>query len=230
MERGRATRVRSSAVERASRPESFDPAELRLAAAVRAGDERAFGELVRLHSPTMQRLAQMIVGSQAVAEEVVQEAWIGVLAGIDRFEGRASLKTWIFRILVNKAKTRAARESRTIVFSALDDASGPEPSVDPDRFLGPQSRFPGHWASTPKRFGDLPEERLLARETLDRIAAALDSLPSAQRLVVTMRDVVGWSAEEVCEALGLSTPNQRVLLHRGRSKVRAALEAHLAAS
>jgi RNA polymerase sigma-70 factor (ECF subfamily) len=178
----------------------------------------------------MLRLAQLTVGTRAVAEEVVQEAWIGVLNGIDRFEGRSSLKTWIFRILLNKANTRATREAGSIPFSSMDGGgSDPDgPAVDPDRFLGPESEWAGHWASTPLRLGDLPEERLLAGETLGCIAAVLATLPPAQRAVVTMRDVEGWSSEDVCGALGLGASNQRVLLHRGRSKIRAALEAHLA--
>src|SRR5919201_6974421 len=209
----------------------LEPRERQLLAAIRSGDEQVFAELVRRHTPTMIRLAQLSVGSRATAEEVVQEAWLGVLAGIDRFEGRSSLKTWIFRILMNKANTRAVKEARTIVFSALDDearADADEPAVDADRFLGPDSAWAGHWSSAPIRFDELPEERLLAGETRERIAAALDALPSAQRAVVTLRDVEGWSSDEVCETLGLSPSNQRVLLHRGRSKVRAALEAHLA--
>ena len=211
-------------------PAGADPGELRLLASMRAGDEAAFAVLVRRYSPTMVRLAQLSVGTRAVAEEVVQEAWIGVLKGIGRFEGRSSLKTWIFRILLNKANTRAAREAGSIPFSALDwgDPDADEPSVDADRFLGPDSEWAGHWASTPKRFEDLPEERLLAGETLGCIAGALATLPRTQRAVVTMRDVEGWGSEDVCEALDLSASNQRVLLHRGRSKIRAALEAHLA--
>jgi len=203
--------------------------DLRLLASVRARDEEAFAELVRRYSATMVRLAQLTVGTRAVAEEVVQEAWIGVLKGIDRFEGRSSLKTWIFRILLNKANTRAAREAGSIPFSAMDGGhpDPDEPSVAPDRFLGPESEWAGHWASSPLRLEDLPEERLLAGETLSCIAATLATLPPAQRAVVTMRDVQGWSSEDVCEVLGLSASNQRVLLHRGRSKIRAALEAHL---
>lgn len=177
----------------------------------------------------MVRLARLTVGTRAVAEEVVQEAWIGVLNGIGRFEGRSSLKTWVFRILLNKANTYAAREARGIPFSAMGggEAEPGEPSVEPDNFLGPESEWAGHWASTPLRLEDLPEERLLAGETLGCIAATLATLPPAQRAVVTMRDVEGWSSDDVCGALGLSASNQRVLLHRGRSKIRAALEAYL---
>jgi len=212
-------------------PLHADPGDLRLIAAIRAGDEAAFAELVRRLGPMMLRLAQLTVGNRAVAEEVVQEAWLGVLKSIGRFEGRSSLKTWVLRILLNKANTRAAREAGCIPFSALEgaDADSHQPAVDPDRFLGPGSEWAGHWVSSPQRFDDIPEERLLGRETLDCISAALASLPRAQRAVVTMRDVGGWSSQEVCDALGLSASNQRVLLHRGRSKVRAALEAHLAA-
>jgi RNA polymerase sigma-70 factor, ECF subfamily len=221
--------VRPPGIEPAvARPASADTAEQRLVSAIKAGDEAAFTKLVRLHSPSMLRLAQLIVGRPALAEEVVQETWIAVLAGVDRFQRRSSLKTWIFRILVNTAKTRATREARTIVFSALDDSSASEPSVDPDRFRGPDDKWPGGWVSSPQRFDSVPEDQLLAKETRAVIERTLDGLPAAQRMVVTMRDVEGWSADEVCEALGLSAANQRVLLHRGRSKVRAALEAHLA--
>lgn len=220
------TRTRSGASS------STEPAELALLARVRAGDEASFAELVRRYSPTMVRLAQLTVGTRAVAEEVVQEAWIGVLNGIGRFEGRSSLKTWIFRILLNKAHTRAAREAGSVPFSALDgrDSDTDEPSVDQDRFLGPEGEWAGHWASSPLRFEDLPDERLLAGETLGCIAGALAELPPLQRAVVTMRDVEGWSSADVCGALGLSASNQRVLLHRGRSKVRSALETYLAES
>lgn len=206
-----------------------DRSELDLVSALRAGDEAAFQELVRRHGATMLRLAELSVGSRAVAEEVVQEAWLGVLQGVDRFQGRSSLKTWIFRILLNKAYTRAAKESGSVPFSALGgaDPAASEPAVDPDRFFGPERRSAGRWVSNPPRFTDLPEERLLAAETRASISAALASLPPAQRTVVALRDVAGWSSEEVCEVLGLSVSNQRVLLHRGRSKVRAALERHL---
>jgi RNA polymerase sigma-70 factor, ECF subfamily len=191
---------------------------------LRAGDEAAFAALVRSYGPAMLRVAQLYVRSRAVAEEVVQEAWIGVLNGSARFEGRSSLKTWIFRILANKAKTRAVREGRTIPFSALDPQ---EPAVDPDRFRGPEDRYPGHWASPPTA---LPEERLLESETLALVQDEIAKLPPAQALVVTMRDIEGFDAAEVCNALEISETNQRVLLHRARSKLRSALEDYVNAT
>jgi RNA polymerase sigma-70 factor (ECF subfamily) len=177
----------------------------------------------------MLRLALTYVRTRAVAEEVVQEAWLGVLNGLDRFEGRASLKTWIFRILTNVAKTRAVREARTVPFSALAEAETEEgPSVDPDRFFGPGHRWAGHWAAYPERWEKVPERRLVSDETRRLIADAIAGLPPAQRQVISLRDVEGWSSDEVCNALELSETNQRVLLHRARSKVRQALEEYLA--
>ena len=200
-----------------------------LVQALRLGDERAAEQLLESYGGAMKRFAAGLVGSAAVADEVVQETWIAVLRGIDRFEGRSSLKTWIFRILANRAKTRAEREGRTIPFSALRNPEGvPEPAVDADRFQDPEHpRFPGQWASPPT---DWPEERLLGEETLQLIAAAIETLPPAQRAVITLRDVQGWSAEEVRNALELTETNQRVLLHRARSKVRRALEEYLSES
>jgi RNA polymerase sigma-70 factor (ECF subfamily) len=189
---------------------------MQLVAALRAGDERVFEQLVRMYQGTLLRVAQMYVSSRSVAEEVVQETWLAVLNGIDRFEGRSSLKTWIFRILANRAKTRGQREGRTIPFSALGDS---DPAVEPDRFDN------GRWASFP---ADWPEERLLGEETMHVIEGAIESLPPAQRAVITLRDVQGWSAEDVRNVLELSETNQRVLLHRARSKVRGALEEYLA--
>ena len=199
--------------------------ERRLVAALRAGEEAVFVELVAAYGPAMLRIAQLHVASRAVAEEVVQDAWLGALTGLDRFQGRSSFKTWLFSILVNKAKTRGEREGRTVPVSALagaDDAD--EPSVDPSRFLGPGHRWQHHWSSTPIRFDELPEEHLLSDEAVAVVDAAIARLPEAQRTVITLRDVEGWSAEEVCEALELTEGNQRVLLHRARSKVRQALE------
>jgi RNA polymerase sigma-70 factor, ECF subfamily len=189
---------------------------MQLVEALRAGDERAFEQLIRMYQGTLLRVAQMYVSSRAVAEEVVQETWLAVLNGIDRFEGRSSLKTWIFRILANRAKTRAEREGRTIPFSALGET---EPAVEPNHF------DQGHWAVLP---ADWPEERLLGEETLHVIEGAIESLPPTQRAVITLRDVQGWSAQEVRNALELSETNQRVILHRARSKVRGALEEYLA--
>ncbi len=176
----------------------------------------------------MLRVAMMYVSTRAVAEEVVQEAWLGVFAGLHRFEGRSSLKTWVFRILTNTAKTRGEREGRSVPFSSLagDDEDDDAP-VDADRFLGPDHRWAGHWASSPRNPREVPEERLLAGEARGRIAAAVEALPENQRAVITLRDVDGFDADEACEILGISEINQRVLLHRARAKVRAALEAYL---
>jgi RNA polymerase sigma-70 factor, ECF subfamily len=201
--------------------------EMRLVEGLRAGDEAAFVELMRRYGASMLRIAQLYVRSRAVAEEVVQEAWLAVFKGIGRFEGRSSLKTWLFRILTNTAKTRAVREGRSIPFSALAGDEEDGPSVDPDRFLGPEERFPGHWSAPPSSWAGEPEERLVASETLDLIKAEIEKLPPAQALVITMRDVEGFGSEEVCNALDITETNQRVLLHRARTKVRRALEDYL---
>jgi len=203
--------------------------EADLLAALRGGEESAFARLVDGLSPAMLKMASIYVPSRVAAEEAVQETWLAVLEGLDRFEGRSSLKTWIFRILMNRAMTRGQRERRTVPFSALFDpaAEGDEPAVDPDRFQGPASRFPGHWARPPQPWEEMPETRLLARETLARVQTAIDGLPPSQREVITLRDVSGWTSQEVCNALGLSETNQRVLLHRARARVRRALEEYL---
>jgi RNA polymerase sigma-70 factor (ECF subfamily) len=195
-------------------------------AALRHGDESVFTDLVTTYSTPLLRLAQDFVRTRSVAEEVVQETWLAVLNGIDRFEGRSSLKTWLFRILVNKAKTRGVREARTVPFSSLELA-GSDPAVPEERFRGPDDEWPGHWATPPRSLETVPESRLLAREARERIAEALEMLPESQRIVVTLRDVAGWDSDEVCSTLGLTEGNQRVLLHRGRAKLRAAYERYL---
>ncbi len=202
-------------------------ADLQTVEALRRGDEAAFVRLVEAYQASMLRLAMLFVQDRAVAEEVVQEAWVGVLRGLARFEGRSSLKTWIFRILTNGAKTRGQREGRSVPFSLLGDVDlEPEgPSVEPERFLpADHPKEPHHWVSFPHSWDAVPEERLLARETLSTVRAAIESLPPAQREVITLRDVEGWPSGEVCNVLGISESNQRVLLHRARSKVRRALE------
>jgi RNA polymerase sigma-70 factor, ECF subfamily len=204
--------------------------EQRLVAALRAGDEQAFSSLVESYHPALVRVAQTFVRDRTAAEEVAQEAWMGVIRGIDRFRGDSSLKTWIFRILTNRAKSYAARTPRAIPFSALPPADN-EPSVDPERFLGEDHPvWPGHWASPPASWDSLPEERLLAGETLDCIKDAIAALPETQQQVVTLRDVEGWGSDEVCDLLQLTETNQRVLLHRGRSKIRTALETYFASA
>ena len=197
--------------------------ERELCAALRRGDEDAFRALVREYHAPLRRLALGYVRSSAVADEVVQETWLGVIHGIRNFEGRSSLRTWIFRILANTAKTRAEREARTVPLSAF--ASDDDPSVDPSRFFDQQhERWPGHWASPPARWDELPEEHLAGRETLDALKRAIDALPPVQKQVMVLRDIEGWPAAEVCDLLGLSVGNQRVCLHRARSRVRQALE------
>jgi RNA polymerase sigma-70 factor, ECF subfamily len=202
--------------------------DAQLLRSARAGDDRAFEELVTRYHRSLLRVAMTYVKNRAVAEEVVQETWVAVIRGLDRFEGRSLLKTWIFRILSNRAKTRALREIRTIPFSALvsPEAEDEGPSVPPDRFRGPEDRWAGHWASPPTDWA-APEARLLSQETRAVIESTVASLPPMQARVIALRDIEGWSPEEVCVLLKLSPANQRVLLHRARSKVRAALEHYL---
>jgi RNA polymerase sigma-70 factor (ECF subfamily) len=177
----------------------------RLVAALRRGDERAFATLLDRHSSAMLRVAMAYVPTRAAAEEAVQETWIAVMRGIDRFERRSSLKTWIFRILTNVAMRGGARERRSVPFSALAVAEDTDvPSVDPDRFLpADHELFPDHWAVMPARW-PTPEEGLLAGETREVIVAAIEALPKAQRTVIALRDIEGWSSEEVCAALEIS--------------------------
>lgn len=203
-----------------------------LVAALRSGDEQAFTRLVSTLNRPLLRVAQVYVANREAAEDVVQQTWLGVLRGLDRFEGRSTLRTWIFRILVNIAKTRGKAESRSIPFSALaeDEAAGDEPSVPPERFLlDEQDPSRGYWASTPRDWSALPEERLLSTEARAAITRAIVALPPAQREVITLRDVEGCAADEVCEALAITPGNQRVLLHRARAKVRRALEGYIEA-
>lgn len=210
--------------QRVSPYDKGEPTDTELVAEIRGGSEDAFARLVERHQASLQRLARMYV-SDAVAEEVVQETWIAVLDGLDRFEGRAAVRTWITRILINTAVKRAARERRHVPLSTFLDGAGSSPTaVAQDRFQGPSDRFPGHWVSLPDRWDEQPEVRFLASEGIDAARRVIAELPRAQREVVTLRDVEGWSSEEVCAALGLTPGNQRVLLHRGRSKVRAELE------
>jgi RNA polymerase sigma-70 factor, ECF subfamily len=194
---------------------------------LRAGDEQAFQALVERWSPAMLRLARTFVSSTQSAEDAVQDAWLGVLRGLDGFEGRATLRSWVFTILVNRSRTRGVREARTLAWSTLEPGGDDRgPTVDPSRFQGPDGRYPGHWTSVgaPTRWDEHPESRLLAREAVDLVASALECVPARQRVVVTLRDVEGLSSEETCEVLGISPENQRVLLHRGRAAIRAQLE------
>jgi len=202
-----------------------DRQDAALVAVLRNGDEAAFRELVRCHHAALVRLARASVSSHAVAEEVAQETWLAVIQGIDRFEGRSSLKSWIFAILVNRARSRGVREQRSVPMSSLAGEGDDGPTVDADRFAKPGQRWNGHWCSPPAPWE--PAERLLAQETRGVVADAIGGLPAQQRVVVSLRDVEGWSSQEVCALLELSEGNQRVLLHRGRARVRAALEDHI---
>ncbi|HEY7346766.1 MAG TPA: sigma-70 family RNA polymerase sigma factor [Ktedonobacterales bacterium] len=201
--------------------------DLRLVEALRNGDEAAFMTLINQYHMPLLRLAMLYVPERSLAEEVLQDTWIGVLQGIHRFEGRSSLKTWIFRILMNRARTLAQREGRSVPFSSLAGVdNGPlDGGIEADRFLPadhPQS--PGSWASFPPGWEDVPEDHLLSQETRGRIDQAVQALPASQREVITLHDIEGCSSEEVCSLLGISAVNQRVLLHRARSQVRRALE------
>ena len=216
----------SGGSESASRVE-WDDAHL--VAALRQGDEAAFEMLVARYHTSLIRLAQHYVSSYALAEEVAQDTWVAMLHGLGRFEGRSSLKTWLFHILTNQAKTRGQRESRSIPFSAFEKAvdAGAEPAVDPQRFRATEP-WAGHWATRPQSWEHLPEERMLAKETRACIDATLATLPPHQRLVLTLRDMEGFSSRDVCAILDVSESNQRVLLHRARSRIRSALEHYYA--
>jgi RNA polymerase sigma-70 factor (ECF subfamily) len=196
---------------------------------LRARDEEAFMDLVERWSPSMLRVARMYVPSQAVAEDVVQETWLAVLNGLDRFEERSTLRTWVFSILVNRARTRGERERRTIPFAALarEESDGDFAAVDPERFIR-DGAGAGAWAAPPVRWWEEPERALRSAEAVAKVEAEVAKLPEMQRMVITMRDLEGMSSEEVRNALELSETNQRVLLHRARSKVRAALEDYFA--
>jgi RNA polymerase sigma-70 factor (ECF subfamily) len=199
--------------------------------ALRRRDEQAFTTLVDRYHARLVRLASLFVANQAVAEEVAQETWIGVLQGIDRFEGRSSFRTWLFRILTNQAKRRGQREARSIPFAAFSqaDVDDGEPAVAPERFLPAGDEWAGHWVSYPQNWRELPEEEFLSHETRALVQQAIAALPLNQRMVITLRDVEGFPSAEVCNALAISETYQRVLLHRARSKVRGQLEQYLEA-
>jgi RNA polymerase sigma-70 factor (ECF subfamily) len=201
--------------------------DLSLVERLRAGDEAAFMDLVDQLQPAMFRVARMYVSTTAVAEEVVQDAWLGVLRGLHSFEGRSSLRTWIFRILTNIAKTRGQRERRSVPFASLAGDDLDAPAVDPSRFDSPESSSRGRWSTLPDDWTGIPEDRLLGHETLDVIGEAIASLPPMQAEVIRLRDTLGWTSEEVRNALDLTETNQRVLLHRARARVRGALERYL---
>jgi RNA polymerase sigma-70 factor (ECF subfamily) len=201
-------------------------ADLALVERLRAGDEEAFMALVERLQPSMLRVARMFVSTQAVAEECVQECWLGVLQGLAKFEGRSSLRTWIFRILTNISKTRGQREGRSVPFTSLAGDDLDAPAWDPTMFLGEDETWAGHWSSLPNDWRGIPEDRLLSDETRAVVARVLESLPPMQAEVLRLRDVAGWTSDEVRNALDLTETNQRVLLHRARAKVRVALDAY----
>jgi RNA polymerase sigma-70 factor (ECF subfamily) len=196
-----------------------------IVAALRRGDERAYQLLVDQYHPALERLARAHVKDADVAMEVVQDTWVGVLRGIDRFEGKSSLKTWIFRILINRARTRSRREGRTVPFSRLaaDELDGDAPLMDPSRFRGADDPWAGHWSDPPTAWSD-PARAIESKEIGRHLHAAIDALPEMQRTVITLRDVQGLSSEEVCNILEISETNERVLVHRARAKVRNALD------
>lgn len=200
-------------------------------AAMRRGDDEVFAQVVDRYHGQLIRLAASYVRDRAVVEEVVQDTWMAVICGIDRFEGRSSFKTWLFRIMTNIAKKRGARERRSVPLSALgvpSDDEGAAPDID--CFLPDGRVWAGHWAASPASWGAQPIERLLANESRDVIENAIERLPALQRRVITLRDVEGWSPQDVCDVLGISDGNHRIVLHRARTKVRAALDAYFTSS
>jgi RNA polymerase sigma-70 factor (ECF subfamily) len=203
-------------------PMSDPTADQQTVAALLAGDRAMFQALVERYADTMFRVARAIVHSTSIAEEVVQETWVAILDGLPRFEGRSSLRTWMFRILVNRARTRAQREARNLPFSSFGTDQEEDGPVDADKF-----DETGHWRAPPERWAITPETLAGDQELAKRAHEAIEQLPERQRTVLVLRDVDGWSSEDVRNALDLSETNQRVLLHRARSKVRAALEPHL---
>jgi RNA polymerase sigma-70 factor (ECF subfamily) len=196
--------------------------------ALRRGDETAFARLVDHYHASLRRVARLYVSNRAVADEIVQDTWLSVIQGIWAFEGRSSLKTWILRILINRAKTRAVREGRTVPIARFDEQVEAAAPVAPDCFQPAEHRAElGSWTHPQPDLEASPERRLLAWEAREQLQNAIEALPEHQRLVLILRDVEGCSTEEVCNALGFQETNTRVLLHRARAKVRAALEPYL---
>jgi len=197
---------------------------------LRAGDGATFAELVEAWSPLLLHVARLHVSTSASAEEVVQDTWLAVIGQLNRFEGRSSLRTWVFRILENQARSRGVREARTVPWSSAFGGSGAEeetgPTVAPSRFRGPEDRWPGGWTpdGRPTAWEPPPEDAAMAAEVRRELRTALDELPERQRTVVELRDVHGLTSDEVCALLGLTPGNQRILLHRGRARLRTRLE------
>lgn len=198
---------------------------------LQSGDESAFGVLVGIHTPSMTRVAMAFVPRRAIAEEVVQETWLNVVRSLGAFEGRSSLRTWIFTILGNCAKRRAEQEQRMIPMAELaaQEAGGDDIGVSADHFFD-AGRWQGMWSTVIRRWDDLPEQRLLSGELRAAMLEAIDALPRMQRAVIALRDIEDWPADEVCEYLGILDGNQRILLHRARMTVRATIERYLEAS
>jgi RNA polymerase sigma-70 factor (ECF subfamily) len=206
--------------------------EASLLNSLRAGDESTFTWLVEKYHPSLVRLARLFVREETIAEELAQETWLAVLQGLNHFERRSSFKTWIFTILTNKAKTRGQREKRTVPLTDLEEElhASRQPTVDPERFNASSAAGDlNHWVwgTRPASWAGIPEESLLSQETMNLISQIIDGLPENQRIVITLRDIQELSTDEVCNVLGISETNQRVLLHRARAKVRQALEDYL---
>ena len=210
------------------RPVLVEGSEEQLLTELRNGDEEAFCTLVRWHTPSMTRVAMAFVSRRAIADEVVQETWLNVVRSLDAFQARSSLRTWIYAILGNCARRRAEQEQRLVPLSeiAANEASGDEFGVSRDRFFD-SGRWAGMWSTAVSRWEDLPEERLVSSELRAALLEAIDALPRMQRAVITLRDVEGWSSEEVCNYLGLASGNQRILLHRARAAARLAIERYV---
>lgn len=200
--------------------------ESRVLDLVRRGDERAFTALIDAHTPALLRFARIYTDDAQLAEDAVQDTWVAFLRGLARFEGRASLRTWLCGILLNRLRSRVRQAARVIPFSRLGDAAASaEPAVSPDRFLPhDHAQWPGHWRTPPAEWSESPEDVVLAKEVRAVVQRTVAALPASQREVITLRDLEGWTAAEVCTVLGISDANQRVLLHRARSRVRNALE------
>ena len=216
-------------VARHSITSEVDAKELEFVQALRNGEEAAFTTLIERYHSRLLRLARAFVSSEAVAEEVVQETWLGVLEGINGFEGRSSLRTWIFRILTNRAKTRGQRENRYVPFSDATTQADEErnSTLDLERFHS-SGHLNGHWAIPPSTWDEnTPERLLLSKESLERIEKAIQALPDNQRQIIILHDLEGIDSEEICKGLNISPTNQRVLLHRARSKVRSVLNQYL---
>jgi RNA polymerase sigma-70 factor, ECF subfamily len=202
----------------------------RLLNSLRERDETAFTQLVEQYHAALVRLASSYVNDPAIGEELAQETWLAVLRGLPNFEGRSSLKTWIFTILTNKAKTRSQREKRIVSVTDLEESLQSQPTVDPKRFNATTAeKWPDHWAteSRPVSWRGISEDLLISQETTNLITRAITELPENQRAVITLRDIHGLSSDEVCNILELSETNHRVLLHRARARVRQALEDYL---